>query len=100
MAAALACPAQFCVWRKVEFTDRYIVGATWSGFYAIFTPSRLFYTAYLYDHAYILVTRILTRCRFVPGEDAMDILFIALMVGFVAVSMGLTYFLENLRRPK
>ena len=30
----------------------------------------------------------------------MDILYIALMIGFVAVSIGLTYFFENLRRPK
>jgi hypothetical protein len=30
----------------------------------------------------------------------MDILYIALMIGFVALSAGLTYYLETLRRPK
>jgi len=30
----------------------------------------------------------------------MDIVFIALMVGFVAISIGLAYFCETLRRPK
>ena len=30
----------------------------------------------------------------------MDILFIALIIGFVAVSIGLTYFFETLRRPQ
>ena len=30
----------------------------------------------------------------------MDILYIALMVGFVALSIGLTYYFETLRRPK
>jgi hypothetical protein len=41
-----------------------------------------------------------TRKIPVPGEDAMDILYIALMIGFVALSIGLTYFFETLRRPK
>jgi hypothetical protein len=31
---------------------------------------------------------------------AMDILFLAVLIGFVAVSVGLTYFFETLRRPK
>lgn len=30
----------------------------------------------------------------------MDILYVALMVGFFAVSVGLVYFFEILRRPK
>lgn len=30
----------------------------------------------------------------------MDILYIVLIVGFVAMSIGLTYFFEILRRPK
>ena len=30
----------------------------------------------------------------------MDILYIALMIGFVAISVVLTYFFETLRRPK
>ncbi len=38
--------------------------------------------------------------NYVPGDDAMDLLYIALMIGFVAVSVGLTYYLERLRRPQ
>jgi hypothetical protein len=30
----------------------------------------------------------------------MDILYIVLMIGFVAASIGLAYFCETLRRPK
>jgi hypothetical protein len=30
----------------------------------------------------------------------MDILYLALMIGFVALSVGLVYFFETLRRPK
>ncbi len=30
----------------------------------------------------------------------MDILYIALIIGFVAVTVALTYFCETLRRPK
>jgi vacuolar-type H+-ATPase subunit I/STV1 len=30
----------------------------------------------------------------------MDILYLALLIGFVALSVGLVYFFENLRRPK
>jgi len=30
----------------------------------------------------------------------MDFLYVALMIGFVALSVGLTYFFENLRRQK
>jgi hypothetical protein len=30
----------------------------------------------------------------------MDILYIVLMIGFVALSIGLTYFFETLRRSK
>ena len=30
----------------------------------------------------------------------MDMLYIGLIIGFVAVSIGLTYFFETLRRPK
>ena len=30
----------------------------------------------------------------------MDILYVALMTGFVALSIVLTYFFETLRRPK
>lgn len=30
----------------------------------------------------------------------MDFLYVALMIGFVALSIGLTYFFENLRRPR
>ena len=30
----------------------------------------------------------------------MDFLYVALMVGFVAVSIGLIYYFETLRRPK
>ena len=30
----------------------------------------------------------------------MDILYIALMIGFAGISIGLTYFFETLRRPK
>jgi hypothetical protein len=30
----------------------------------------------------------------------MDFLYVALMMGFVALSVGLTYFFETLRRPK
>ena len=40
------------------------------------------------------------RFKFGPGEIAMDALYIALMIGFFAVSIGLTYFFEALRRPK
>ena len=68
--------------------------------YAIFISLFVFYTAFLYARAYISVSWISTGFRFVPGENAMDILYIALMVGFVALSIGLTYFFETLRRPK
>ena len=37
---------------------------------------------------------------FVPGENAMDVVYIALIVGFFALSMGLIYFFEALRGPK
>ena len=30
----------------------------------------------------------------------MDYLYLGLMIGFVALSVGLTYFFETLRRPK
>ena len=30
----------------------------------------------------------------------MDFLYVALTIGFVALSVGLAYFCENLRRPK
>ncbi len=30
----------------------------------------------------------------------MDVLYVALMIGFVALSVGLVYFFETLRRPK
>ena len=30
----------------------------------------------------------------------MDFVYAALMIGFVALSIGLTYFFESLRRPK
>ncbi len=30
----------------------------------------------------------------------MDVVYVALMVGFVAVSVGLVYFFERLRRPQ
>ncbi len=30
----------------------------------------------------------------------MDFLYVALIIGFVALSIGLTYFCETLRRPK
>jgi hypothetical protein len=30
----------------------------------------------------------------------MDVLYIALMIGFFALSVGLTYFFDTLRRPK
>jgi hypothetical protein len=68
--------------------------------YAIFISSGVFYTAFLYDPAYISASQISTSFRFVSGENAMDILYIALMIGFIALSIGLTYFFETLRRPK
>ena len=34
------------------------------------------------------------------GEDDMDLLYVGLIVGFVAVSCGLTYYFERLRRSQ
>jgi hypothetical protein len=35
-----------------------------------------------------------------PRENAMDILYIGLIVGFVAASIGLAYYCERLRGPQ
>ena len=68
--------------------------------YAIFTPARIFYTAFLCVTAYIPISLIVTADRFVSGENTMDILYIALIIGFVALSIALIHFFETLRRPQ
>ena len=34
------------------------------------------------------------------GDDDMDLLYVGLIIGFVAVSGGLTFYFERLRRPQ
>jgi hypothetical protein len=69
-------------------------------FYAIFISSHVFYIEFLYDPPYISATWNSTNSRIVSGENAMDILYIGLIVGFGAVSIGLAYYCERLRRPQ
>ena len=40
------------------------------------------------------------RLWFVSGENIMDMLYIALIVGFVALSVALARYFETLRRPQ
>jgi hypothetical protein len=68
--------------------------------YTIFTRSPLVYTAFLRPGAYISGNETLADCEFASGENVMDILYIALIIGFIAVTVALTYFCETLRRPK
>jgi len=57
--------------------------------YGVFIQPRLYFRQLIFS-----------SFKFVPGDNEMDVLYIALMIGFVALSIGLTYFFETLRRPK
>ena len=63
--------------------------------YAFFTPASVLYAANFRAGPYFSDLQ-----DSVSGEDAMDILYIGLIVGFVAVSIGLVYYFERLRRPQ
>jgi hypothetical protein len=60
--------------------------------YGIFTGGCVTYTGFLRARRYILHLRV--------QENAMDFIYVGLIVGFVALSIGLVYYCERLRRPQ